>query len=264
MCRVIFWPARLCCRLRHAGGAECLRVRCAGKWIDRRRAESGKQNGAPRRGLAKAAGGALLSWIAPLKLAVKNSSSSCRGGFFVFTAYFYGHGFRAFWPPEPSRSGCSSRPHSCAASDDDGTGRFGQPLCHHTGGRQAHQVNGQGICKTHQLQRALFPAAQNCAGAQANVLITLLLYIKGSVMTKGFCVFAVARRFIPPREAVPCVSPVTGMLGIRPHARGGCRVSGRGWRRCAAAQAFPGGRAGQAHTVQPERKDDGGQHRYLL
>ena len=48
-------------------------------------------------------------------------------------------------------------------------------------------------------------------------------------MTKGFlCFFAVARRFYPAARGGSCVSPVSGMLGIRPCPRAGCRVAGRG------------------------------------
>lgn len=47
-------------------------------------------------------------------------------------------------------------------------------------------------------------------------------------MTKGFlCFFAVARRFYPAARGGSCVSPVSGMLGIRPWPRGGlpgCRA----------------------------------------
>ena len=70
-------------------------------------------------------------------------------------------------------------------------------------------------------------------------------------MTKGFlCFFAVARRFIPPREAVPACRPY---LGIRPCPRAGCRVAGRGMAPLRSSASFAQAGPVSSYSTAEER-----------
>lgn len=159
-----FLARRLCCRLRHARRGLNACVRCAGKWIDRRRAEKRKtEQNAPARP-EKAAGALLLSFGSRRsEVGSEKFPQLLQGGFFVFTAYFYGHGLAAFGRQSHHVQNALRVRTACAASDDDGTGRFWPAALPLPAGRMCRPIGSVRVYAKLTNANRSFPAAQNCA-----------------------------------------------------------------------------------------------------